>query len=233
MLNTIFVFSLALQFPQTIPINVKPYSSWAAFVLKDVHKTQKLVPKEYEITPVSLYSGMKPRHLLLFNSYYVGSTFFRGHRLEINVIAKHKKKNTPHFFVLECFSNTLHWDPINGIQWPNAFSIQTKMPMSKKRSEFQCAVNSKNGEKFLLKGNIGNDHKKVNRRFAVDSNHRCFYRDSTTCVDLSFDPSEISKDIILIQNSSASTNILSDLRGSFVTSFVHAHKMDFLASILM
>ena len=131
-----------LYTPSNVPMSIKPYSSWSAFQLDNVREANKLISPQFEVVPISLYKGMRPKYMLLYNSYYTKSNLFDGHRLEVNVIGRHKKLHTTHFFVLKCLTNTLQWDPKEGVQWPNANSKQTVWPDKKKNKRFLCDVES-------------------------------------------------------------------------------------------
>lgn len=209
-----------------VPINVQPLSLWSAFTLENSKKVEKMIPQNMELVPIQLYKGMKPQQMLLFNSYYAESTFFNGHRLEVNVICKDKEKQTTHFVVLDCYTNSLNWDPIHGVRGPNAKSYQTRRKNSLKKIE--CKVNTDDCY-YEFEGYYSDQKKPVNTRFAVDSNYKCYYRDSPSYVMLQFNPTYIAHDICPLQKVKIDTNIGSNFKGKYITSFVHPNKMTFTA----
>ena len=211
--------------PNRMPIKVKEMSTWLAFSMKNSHEISKFIPDDTELNPIRILSSDMAEPKLLFNMYESTSPFFKGLRLEVVTIVR--KKNDPkstHFVVLDCLSNTMSWDPIEGIHLPNAAaSMHTIMGSH----HIECM-----GDFAYLKmaANLGRPQH-ITKNFAVDANHLCLYRNSPNGIKLEFDEREVMKDVLLLNNVKFETNIWNAFRGRITHSFVHPHPMNFLAGM--
>lgn len=211
---------------ENLPIRVKKMSTWLAFDLKNRKDFLHMIPRGTHIMPIKVLEEDVAKPRLLFNIYEASSTFFNGRRLEVVTLVRQKKRPEKiHFVVLDCFSDTLQWDPVNGIQMPNACSHFSTL-----RKKHSLIV--KNGETILkVKGELGKKAQ-MTKAFAVDSNYLCFFRNSSSGVSLDFDPEQIMKPVTLLDNSVVDTNLWSKYRGRLTHSFVHTSHMDFNANIV-
>lgn len=212
--------------PKSLPIRVNQMSTWLGYTLKNVDKVNELVPEGTVVTPMRILSQDLAQPKLLFNIYETESTFFNGLRFE--VVTMVKQVNRPrniHFVVLECLSNTLHWDPINGIQLPNLrcdFRSQDKcMSLFCKQNDRTLTMNARIGRK-----------KAITKMFAVDANLICFFQNSDQGIKLSFNESQIMQDVNMLSHVNVDTNIWEDYRGKLTHCFAHPHHMDFTADMI-
>lgn len=221
-----FIFILGLSFtPNNMKIRVQKQSTWLAYNMKNIDDMHSHIPKGTEIVPMRILSADIAAPKLLFNVYESVSPFFRGVRLE--VVTMVRQIQTPrkvHFVVLECLTNTIQWDPCNGIQWPNA---DASFCSHAKQHHVSCT-----GEDgFLsLHGTIGRS-KAITKMFAIDANYLCFYRNSPYAITLKFEESEIMRDVNLFSNLKVETNLWEKNRGVMTHAFLHPHSMDFIAGL--
>lgn len=209
--------------PKNLPIHVAPMSTWLGYTLQHVDAINELVPLGTRVAPMKILSDDVAEPKLLFNIYESKSTFFSGLRFEVVTIVEQKRnpKNV-HFVVLECLSNTLQWDPKQGIILPNLCSFSK---FNDKKIEISC---HQWGRKLSFKGDFGNE-KSIHKMFAVDANYQCFFQDCSEGVKLSFDENQIMQDVKLLTNLYVDTNIWQDFRGDLTHCFLHPHHMDFTA----
>lgn len=218
------LFSFANAFtPSNMKIRVQKMSTWVAYDMKRPEDIQTMIPEGTEILPVRILSADIARPKLLFNMYQCAAPFFRGVRLEVVTLVRQKSRpRNVHFVVLDCMTDTIHWDPIHGIQMPNA---QTSFASLNGKHDICCTSGDK---EFRVSGVIGRT-KAITKMFAVDANYECFFRDSLSAVTLKFKEAELMQDVKLFSRVDVSTNMWEAYRGRMTHVFVHPHSMDFLA----
>lgn len=224
MLNCFHI--LTLQFtPTNMPIMVKPMSTWLAYRVRNTKQIQEYLPEGMELAPIRILSGDAAEPKLLLNIYQAKAPFFQGERIEVVTIVK--QKNNPrniHFVVLDCLSNTLHWDPIHGIRSPNMLS-------KFKTSENHHQIELKNTQNFFSLNASFGERKRITKRFAVDANRLCFFRNSNEAIELKFDEEEVMKDVVSLSKLQLNTNLWKSFRGRLTHSFLHPHSMKFVCNL--
>jgi hypothetical protein len=216
--------------PTQLPIRVHPMSTWIAYSL--LQKDQLSIPKGTRVAPIKIFANDRPEPKLLFNIYKSESPFFKGIRFEIVTIVKQiKDPRKNHFVVLDCLSDTLQWDPKNGIQMPNMRKpyFRTKHNAAKKTHHISC-IHNNNKQYFTMVGNL-HVSQRINRSFAVDPNYVCLFQDSRNVIRLNFDEKELLQDVQSLDNIQINTNMWKEFRGHMTHTFVHPHKMDFVADV--
>ena len=108
-------------------LKIAPGSLWLAYTARRLDVLKTMIPDEVQLTTHPLWHDQHdfPRVPLLFNAYRLQSTYMNGHRIEVQVLTQHRTTGKMHLVVLDCVSDTLMWDPCNGIQLPNAPSVTT------------------------------------------------------------------------------------------------------------
>lgn len=210
---------------KNINLKIKPFSLWLSYNIINKPYIENLLPPGMKLAKIKVSDDndcRKPK--LLFNCYNIDSFWMKGSRLEIMTIAQCDKNF--HFVVLDCISNTLQWDPINGIKGPNG-----KINFSYKQDELNYDIITKNKEQFNFKGSPLNLIKMTND-FAVKSNYMCFFKESCIPINLTFNETEIMKPVRKLK----SINIKNDLWKEFRTElpdniFMHEHVMNFHTSL--
>lgn len=225
-MNVVYFFACAAYVPRNMPIRVNKMSTWLGYKLKSIDYVNSIVPKGTEVANMRILSQDTAEPKLLFNIYESQSSLFNGVRFEVVTMVKQvKNPKNVHFVVLECFSNTLHWDPVNGIQLP-------QLNCNFNYSNNDIHLNCSQGEKVLhMRARLGRS-KHITKMFAVDANLLCFYRDSENGVKLMFDEKQIMQDVNLLSHVRVNTNIWNECRGKLTHCFVHNHPMDFTADMI-
>lgn len=226
----IFIFQATAYTPASLPIRVSKHSTWFGFTLKNRQKISHMIPQNTEIAPIKILKNNKAEPKLLFNIYEAQSQFFYGKRFEVVTVVRQKKnKKKLHFVVLDCFTNTLSWDPKSGIQLPNV--LRSKLSV-KKNKKLNINWKNKGSDTFLEAKAKITGKKQITKEFAVDSNLFCLFQDSQKGVKLDFEENEVMQDVGLLTNLDLQTNIWADFRGHMTHSFIHLEKMDFLADMI-
>lgn len=223
--STFYIFFITFV-PRNMPIRVNPMSTWLGYKLINVDRLNTLIPEGMTIAPMRILSQDLAEPKLLFNIYESESSLFRGCRFE--VVTMVRQMNNPrnvHFVVLECLSNTLHWDPINGIQLPN---LECEFNTTKNQITLDCRQNDR---LLHMQAKVGGK-KQITKMFAVDANLLCFYQNSYDGIKLSFNEDQIMQDVNLLSDVKIDTNIWKDFRGKLTHCFVHEHHMDFTANMI-
>lgn len=217
----VLLLSLQTFVPRNMPIRINKMSTWAAYSLRNEKGLESMIPEGTEIAPIQILANDCPEPKLLFNMYEATSPFFKGRRLEVVTIVRQvKRPEKVHFVVLECLSDTMQWDPIYGITKANAI---TEFAPRDDRHQLSCEGDT---TFFKITGTLGR-RRPIARRFAVDANHMCYFRNSSSGVALSFDEGEILQDVQSFFKVRVNTNMWTPFRGRLTHCFVHPHNMNF------
>ena len=205
-------------------MRIQPHSLWLAYDANDVTGLNKLLPSGLRTSSIRiLESDVHPRAKLLFNAYRVEAPFMSGYRLEVLTIAEDKFKK-PHFVVLDCLSDTFQWDPLNGVMPQNA-RMSTRFD-SRRFTHCTRGNGRRMSSRFEVKG-TPRGLSKILRRFAVESNFDCYYRNHSVPMALAFDEESVLKDVRLISPSKVVNTLWAPYRRTMTHCFMHVHPMLF------
>ena len=210
---------------------VRPYSLWLAYDITQPNKISKMLPPHLELTSVPILQRDQlwaPK--LLMNAYDVESLWMRGHRVEIQTIARDKNKHTTHFVVLQCLSNVNLWDPIRGLAPSNARCVSKHTS-----SSFHLKVSTKgqdftyeNREVLCVSGNLCEDKENVSKKFVVDSNRQCYYGSYPRPFSLSFDERQVLQPVRCLASTGIVNTLWSTVRKARPShAFVHDQSMTY------
>ena len=143
-----------------------------------------------------------------------------GHRLEILTLAKSKKGDVS-FVVLDVLSDTLKWDPFQGIRWADARCFTRVQDGLIRHSTLSNQIGLKIDG--LMRKSTG-----IQPRFAVDANRRCFYRNSTMSIVMDFDKSTVLQDVTRVFPIRLENTLWQEYRGALTHCFVHTKPMTFV-----
>ncbi len=212
--------------PSNMRMNVRPHSLWVAYNLKKPTEISRLLPDHLKLSRIKLLKSDRTcSEKLLFNAYDIDSFFMKGHRLEVVTIAEDEKK-MPHFVVLDCYSNTLKWDPYDGVRFGDA---RCRTNVNRPKKKISHYTRGRTNERFEVKGNLKKSMKMM-RRFAVDANHNCFYRGHPTSISLEFDPNIVMQNVQTIHPIEIVNNMWSEYRGKLTHCFMHEQPMQFVVN---
>lgn len=207
--------------PKGLTIKVRPHSLWLAYTLKNSAMLNALLPQNLEASPIRLLqSDTVASSKLLFNAYELESLYMNGFRLEVVTIAKHKKTRKTHFVVLDCLTNSLQWDPLDGLQFANANC------MSYSNDTSLCVSVENNKENFRV---IGKRRfaRSIKREFAVEPNRICYFKNSSLEFPMKFNETQVMHDIQMLGNLEIDNTLWSSFRGKLTHAFIHQKSMSF------
>lgn len=214
---------LLVYMPSKLNIRVESMSTWLSYPLRSQEAVTRMIPRGTQILPLKIFPDESASPRLLFNVYEAKSSLFHGKRLEVVTIVRQiRKPENIHYVVLECLTDTLHWDPKHGIQRPNAASF-----FHTRKGKHAVSMVTRD-QKLKLCGNMGK-RVPITRAFAVDANHLCFFRDSPQGVSLRFNESQLMQEVTMLEDLEVETDLWAPYRGDLSYGFVHAHSMDFIA----
>ncbi len=94
---------------------VEPYSVFLSFQI-DEETIKDLLPNNYELAPISIFSNTKPYTCAILGCFNVRTSVFWGIRYELYIIARNKKSNLISWIICDYESNTYNYDPGNGFK---------------------------------------------------------------------------------------------------------------------
>lgn len=204
-------------------------SLWLAYDIVNPSTITRLLPTELKLADVPLLgddSCDDTTHVpkLLFNAYGVTSNWMNGYRVDIQTIAKHRNDGTLHLVVLDCITNTLQWDPCNGVQWPNARVYHPPI-----HADVSVCVHARKtpSRKLIVHGTLG-EMRPIDTRFAVEANRVCYFRNTSSGFPMRFDETHVARPVRTLLLDRIQNDFWKEYRSDEVThAFVHESPMEF------
>lgn len=211
---------------RNVNMRIKPLSLWLSYSMLNQNLIQEMLPPGMKLANIKILDDdIDSSPKLLFNCYNIDSFWMKGSRLEIMTVAQ--MENNFHFVVLDCITNTLQWDPVNGIRGPNGRifinKIQDKLNYK--------VISSKMKERLDFTGkslNLIN----MTKDFAVKSNYNCYFKNSVIPITLKFNENEIMNPVRKLKLVNVKNELWRDFRTDFPQHmFIHEHPMSFSTKI--
>lgn len=210
---------------------VKPLSLWLAYDITDPNAFRSLLPPDMTLASLPLLEddrkGWRTSNgpKLLFNSYDVSSSWMKGHRLEIQTIARHNVHGTYHFVVLEVLTNSMNWDPERGVTGPNARC--RLLPVGD--DGYSLDVREPAGRSLCVSGTMLPQPVLPHSRFVVDCNLACYFASSPSPFPIRFDHDHVRHPVRrLAANATIQNTLWRHVRKSRPShAFVHTRPMRF------
>ena len=205
---------------KNIQLTIKPFSLWLSYNIAQPHKIQEMLPEGMKLAKVKIFEEDKhATHKLMYNCYNLDSFWMKGARLEIMTIAK--KENQLHFVVLDCITNTMQWNPIDGIEGPNGvirFNYKNE----------KLNYNVLRQKEFLDFTGIALGLTNITRDFAVESNYDCYFKNADFPVSLKFNEEQIMEPVRKLRLLNIKNDFWSEFRYKKPSHvFFHEHPMVF------
>lgn len=203
-------------------MRILPGSLWLAYTLTRPGKIESMLPTGLSLARAPLLGGERvQRPKLLFNAYEVESPWMRGTRVDVLVMAQHQRTRAMHLVMLDCFSDTLRWNPVDGVQRANAFRTRALG-----RAPFELYVRNYK-HRFLIRADV-EQQCPVDWRFAVEANRECYWRGTSSPFAMTFNESNVALPVQRLARLECTNTMWSDVRLPLPShSFVHPHVMDF------
>ncbi|MGL5254559.1 MAG: hypothetical protein ACRC9L_06160, partial [Brevinema sp.] len=93
---------------------VEPYSLFLAYEIKDDAQLMKSIPEDYELVESAMFNDTIPRKCVIIGAFNVHTSVFWGNRVEVYIIARHKKTGFVSWLIQEYETNTISYDPGRG-----------------------------------------------------------------------------------------------------------------------
>lgn len=211
---------------KSMKFNLNKDSLWLSYPLKKTSfkDINKLIPKSHTIAKCKIFKEDKLDYRIFFNYFDVETNFFSGTRLEIITIAINNYDKKPSFIILDCFTDTISWNPIDGIQKANC-KIKKKITNSK----YDIIINNLNNTEnlLLLNSSKSSIYKSVLKNFSIIPNYICYFQNFDTGFKLSFNENQINKKVIILKDISLENNIFKKYIKELEYIFIFPQKMNF------
>ena len=214
---------------KSMQFNLNKDSLWLSYPLKTTSFTylSNKIPLTHRLVKCKVFEEDKPDYRLFFNFFEVKTTFFTGNRLEIVTIANNILNNKTSFVILDCYSNVISWDPIEGIQKANCI-IKKKITNTK----YNVNLDFKNKEEdlkniFNLESVKTKIKKKVLKEFSIDPNYVCYFKNYPKGYNLLFNKNQIDKKVILLKDINLKHDIYTNYTKELEHAFVYPQEMNF------
>ena len=210
---------------KSMNFNLNKDSLWISYTLNCnfYNKINKMIPDTHKLTKCRIFEEDKKDYRLFFNIFEVNTPFFTGNRLEVVTLAKEKLTQDISFVVIDCFTNSMHWDPINGIQKANS-----KFNKLINNHKYNIKINDNNNNIiFDLKSSKGKIRKSVLKSFSIYPNYKCFFKNFTTGYTLSFNEKQVDQKVLLINNYHLENIIYKEYLKELEHIFIYTNRMNF------
>ena len=174
---------------KSMQFNLNKDSLWLSYPLKTTSfkDLSNKIPQTHRLGKCKVFREDKRDYRLFFNFFQVKTTFFTGNRLEIVTIANNILNNEPSFVILDCYTNVISWDPIEGIQKANC-KIKKKITNTK----YNVNLDLKNKDDKILTNifNLESFKTKIKKNglseFSIDPNYVCYFKNHSKGYNLLF-----------------------------------------------
>lgn len=207
-------------------MTIAPGSLWLAYTLTSRPAIQSLLPPSLELSSCSLLRddvSSFPTPKLLFNVYTVDAGLsMQGVRADVLTLARHRRHHTMHLVILDCLTNTLQWNPVDGVRGPNAHCKHAYRPTD-------ATWTVRTSRDLLLVDAAPARRRDVDWTFAVEANLACYFQDVDRAYAMDFDEDQIMRPVRVLRPKRHIVNTFwrehRSKRPSHV--FCHEHPMDF------
>lgn len=205
-------------------MKIAPGSLWLAYTLTSRDRVASLLPPSLTLTTSPLLAdevSLVPSPKLLFNVYRVDAgPAMQGTRTDILTLGKHNATGRTHLVMLDCLTDAMHWNPVDGVRRANAHYPPT-------RASGAWRVRAGRG-KTLEVDATRTRTRPIDWTFAVEANLACYYRGVDTAYTMSFDEDEIMQPVCDLRTTRHVNTLWSDVRSSKPShAFCHDHAMTF------
>ena len=174
-------------------MNILPGSLWLAYTITSPSNVQSLLPASLKLSSCALLqdeASAFPAPKILFNIYTVDAGLaMQGVRADVLTLAQHRRERTMHLVMLECFTNTLHWNPVEGVSKANAYCVQGY----KAGERAIWTVRTKRD--VLSVDAVPTTTKELDWTFAVEANLACYFQNVDRAYTMDFDEEQIMRPV--------------------------------------
>lgn len=221
-----------------LPFNLKENSLWVSYPVNtnSIQNLNNMIPKSHYLYKCKVFEEDLPKYRLFYNIFEVKTPFFHGNRMEVVTLIKNRFTHETSFVVLDCFTDAMAWDPIDGVKQSNA--IFKKENLEKNNyvlSVIKKGVNKKGNKEsnkiFSISAEKSKLFKKPLKKFSIESNYLCFFKNHTEGFKLEFDENEIDVTTNLLKDYKIENNVYSNYIQNIDNVFIYTNNMKFTVII--
>jgi hypothetical protein len=210
---------------KSMKFNLYKDSLWLSYPIKinNLKDISSKIPNTHRLSKCKVFKEDKLDYRLFFNFFQVQSSFFTGNRLEIVTIVNNILNGTTSFVIIDCFSDVMSWDPIEGIQKANC-KIDKKITNSK----YNVKIKTNNKYEILNLNSFKTKIKKrVLREFSINPNYVCYFKNYKKGYNLVFNEKQIDKKVILLKDVKLNHDIYKNYIKELEYAFIYPQEMNF------
>lgn len=215
---------------KSMQFNLNKDSLWLSYPLKytSFKDFSYKIPSTHRLAKCKIFEEDTLDYRLFFNFFEVKTQFFSGNRLEIVTIANNILNNKPSFIILDCYTNVMSWDPVDGIQKSNC-KIKTKNTNTRYdiNLDLKDECDNKINNIFKLKSLKTKIRKSVLKEFSINPNYICYFKNHTKGYNLLFNENQINKKVILLKDIKLNHNIYLKYIKELEHAFIYPQEMNF------
>lgn len=205
-------------------MRILPGSLWIAYTITSRPLIQTMLPESLELSSCSLLrddASSFPTPKLLFNVYTVDSGIaMNGIRTDVLTLARHRQNGTMHLVMLDCLTNTLQWNPKEGVGRANAYCRHD-------RDANRWMVRTRN-DLLRVEAQRSRERVPIDWTFAVEANLACYFQDVDVPFTMDFDEAQIMTPVRKLHPSRVINTFWRRCRSDRPSHvFLHEHAMDF------
>jgi hypothetical protein len=211
-------------------MSILPRALWVAYALTDTSTVQNMIPSHLRLAPVAPLVGMPDEVMLFFNAYAVQSRWMQGHRVDVQTYARDVSTGAPHLVVLDVLSDTMDWNPGDGIRPANARVTTTDADSVEDGIDVHFST-VEGSTSFRIAG-TPSASRHLDYDFAVRANRKCYFRNFPKGYKLSFDADNVMRPVRELDDVTVVNSLWTDLIDPrHRTAFMHEQAMEFDVSI--
>lgn len=199
-------------------LTILPGSLWIAYTLTSPNALDSLVPEHTRVAPTRLLKHDAQTHRLLVNAYQISAPYMRGTRVDVQTLVENRRTGRKHLVIVDVLTDTMHWNPRDGILPPNA-----RCAMSPQAARF-CRLG---GAMLDVTIHANRGKRAVDHGFVVEANRKCYFRDCRPGLEMTFDEKHVAMPVSLL-HATVENTMWTDVRGQKPTHvFRHNQQMTF------
>ena len=208
-----------------LPFNLNKNSLWVSYPVNTncIKKINNMIPNSHYLYKCKVFENDLPKYRLFLNIFEVKTPFFHGNRMEVVTLIKNRCTYETSFVVLDCFTDAMAWDPIEGLKQSNALF---KKNINEK--DYNLEVKNKKKEQiFSISAKRSKVYKRPLKKFSIYSNYLCFFKNYSKGFPLEFNETEINSNVEILKKININNNIYSDFLYKYDNIFIYNDNMNF------
>lgn len=224
---------------QKLPFNLNKNSLWVSYPINtnSIQNINNMIPNSHYLYKCKVFEDDLPKYRLFYNIFEVKTPFFHGNRMEVVTLIKNRFTHETSFVVLDCFTDTMAWDPIDGVKQSNAIFKKENLEKNNyvlsviKKSNIKSNNKKESNKIFSISAEKSKIFKKPLKKFSIQSNYLCFFKNHTEGFKLEFNENEIDVSTNLLKDYKIENNVYSNYIQNIEYAFIYTNNMKFTVII--